>query len=215
MIASYTQLLARRYRGRLDQDADEFIQFAVDGAIRMQGLINDLLAYSRVGTRGKPLAPTEGEAVMLAVRQNLKIAIEECGAVVTHDALPWVLADPTQLTQLLQNLIGNALKFRRGNPPTVQVSARLAENAGGAAPAREWVFSVRDNGLGIERQYFERIFEIFQRLHTREEYDGSGLGLAVCQRIIERHGGRIWLESEPGKGSTFFFTLPYTDFAAS
>lgn len=215
MIASYTQLLARRYRGRLDKDADEFIQFAVDGATRMQGLINDLLAYSRVGTRGKPLAPTECEVVLLAVRQNLKIAIEECGAVVTCDALPGVRADATQLTQLLQNLVGNALKFRRGIPPTVHVSARMVELAGTAAPAREWVFSVRDNGLGIERQYFERIFEIFQRLHTREEYDGSGIGLAVCQRIIERHGGRIWLESEPGKGSTFFFTLPYSDFAAS
>ena len=214
MIASYTQLLARRYKGQLDQDADEFIQFAVDGAMRMQGLINDLLAYSRVGTRGKPMVPTECEVVLLAARQNLKIAIEECGAVVTYDALPRVLADPIQLTQLLQNLLGNALKFRCGIPPTVQVSARLAEAAGAEAPAREWVFSVRDNGLGIERQYFGRIFEIFQRLHTREEYDGSGIGLAVCQRIIERHGGRIWVESEPGKGSTFFFTLPYTDFAA-
>jgi light-regulated signal transduction histidine kinase (bacteriophytochrome) len=128
--------------------------------------------------------------------------------------MPRVKADATQLTQLLQNLVGNALKFRRGDPPAVHVSARLAEGADGRSSSREWVFSVRDNGLGIEPQYFERIFEIFQRLHTREEYDGSGIGLAVCKRILERHGGRIWIESEPGKGSTFFFTLPYTEFAA-
>lgn len=215
MIASYTQLLARRYAGRLDADADQFIQFAVEGAMRMQSLINDLLAYSRVGTRGKPLAPTECEDILRAACQNLAMAIEECGAVVTHDPLPRVMADTTQLTQLLQNLVGNGIKFRRENPPTIHVSAKLADTSRDDGPACEWLISVRDNGLGIEREYFERIFEIFQRLHTREEYPGSGIGLAVCKRIIERHGGRIWLESDPGKGSTFFFTLPYTPFTPS
>jgi PAS domain S-box-containing protein len=213
MIASYTQLLARRYQGRLGADADEFIQFAVDGAMRMQGLINDLLAYSRVGTRGKPPVPTDCEQVMKAVRQNLKIAVEESGAHVTHDPLPRVMADPGQLAQLLQNLISNALKFRGREAPVVHLSATLLRPGEEGAVGPEWRFSVRDNGLGIEPQYFQRIFEIFQRLHTREEYSGSGIGLAVCKRIVERHGGRIWVDSESGKGSTFHFTLPHTEFA--
>jgi len=200
MVASYTQLLARRYKDNLDADAREFITFAVDGAIRMQKLINDLLMYSRVGTKGKPFEPMEGEDVLHAVLSNLKIAIQESGAVVTHDPLPAVSGDPVQLIQLFQNLIGNAIKFRGPAAPRVHLGVEKKGN--------EWIFSVRDNGIGIESQYFDRIFVIFQRLHTREEYPGTGIGLAVCKKIVERHEGRIWVESEPRKGATFFFTMP-------
>jgi light-regulated signal transduction histidine kinase (bacteriophytochrome) len=199
MVSSYTQLLARRYRGKLGEDADEFIGYAVDGANRMQILINDLLQYSRVGTRGKPLSPTDTNAVFEAARANLRVAIEESGAEVTADSLPTVMGDATQLVQLFQNLISNAIKFRGEEPPRVHVGA---ENRGG-----HWLFSVRDNGIGIEEQYLERIFVIFQRLHARKEYSGTGIGLAVCKKIVERHGGKIQVESEPGKGSTFYFTL--------
>jgi PAS domain S-box-containing protein len=200
MVSSYTQLLARRYKGRLDADADDFIEYAVDGANRMQRLISDLLAYSRLGTRGKELRPTDLSAVFEAARANLKAAIEESGAEVTAGPLPVVMGDATQLVQLLQNLMGNALKFNRGEHPKVRLGA---ERRGGG----EWVISVSDNGIGIELQYLERIFVIFQRLHTREEHAGTGIGLAVCKKIVERHGGRIWVESEPGAGSTFYFTL--------
>ncbi len=200
MVASYVQLLARRYKGRLDADADEFIAYAVDGASRMQTLINDLLTYSRVGTRGKDFAPTDGDAVLDQALANLKMVIEESGAVITRDPLPRLMADATQLTQLFQNLVGNAIKFRGEQPPHVHVAA---ERKGSA-----WLFSVRDNGIGIDPQYHERIFVIFQRLHSREEYPGTGIGLAVCKRIVDRHGGRIWVESQLGKGSTFCCTLP-------
>lgn len=200
MVSSYTQLLARRYKGRLDEDADEFIEYAVDGATRMQVLINDLLTYSRVGTKGKEFAPLDLAEIFEAARDNLQIAIEESGASVTSEPLPQVMGDSTQLVQLFQNLIGNAIKFRGEEPPEVHVGA---ERRG-----REWVISVRDNGIGIDPQYAERVFVIFQRLHTREDYAGTGIGLAVCKRIVERHGGRIWLESATGEGSTFFFTLP-------
>ena len=199
MVASYTQLLARRYRGQLDEAADEFIGYAVDGANRMQILINDLLAYSRVGTQGKPLAPTETGAVFEAARANLRVAIEESGAEVASDPLPAVMGDQTQLLQLFQNLIGNAIKFRGEEPPRVHVGAEPRDG--------RWLFSVRDNGIGIGAQYLERIFVIFQRLHGRTEYSGTGIGLAICKKIVERHGGKIWVESEPGKGSTFYFTL--------
>ena len=192
MVSSYTQLLARRYKGRLDADADEFIAFAVDGANRMQRLINDLLAYSRVGTRGKEFEPTDCTAVFDQALANLKAAIEESGAVVTHDPLPTVMADNMQLGQLFQNLIGNAIKYHGDEPPRVHVSAEQKGN--------DWVFSVRDNGIGIDPQYAERIFVIFQRLHTREEYPGTGIGLAICKKIVERHGGRIWVESQLGAG---------------
>ncbi|MDO8127215.1 MAG: ATP-binding protein, partial [Candidatus Brocadiales bacterium] len=200
MVASYTQLLARRYKGNLDADADEFIAFAVDGANRMQTLINDLLQYSRVGTRGKPFELTNTKTVLDQTVSNLDVAIKESGAVITHDTLPTVMADATQLTQVFQNLISNAIKFRSKETPRVHVSAKEKEN--------EWVFSVRDNGIGIDPQYFDRIFVIFQRLHGKTEYPGTGIGLAVSKRIVERHEGRIWVESKEGKGSTFYFTIP-------
>ena len=200
MVSSYTQLLSRRYKGKLDSDADEFIAFAVDGASRMQTLINDLLAYSRVGTRRQEFEPTECEAAFDQALANLKTAIEECHAVVTRDPLPTVLADRMQIGQLFQNLIGNAVKYRGTEPPQVHVSAKRSGS--------EWVFSVRDNGIGIDPQFAERIFVVFQRLHTRDEYPGTGIGLAICKRIVERHGGRIWVESEIGRGCTFYFTLP-------
>ena len=199
-VAGTVQLLKQRYHGQLDARADEFISHAVDGATRMQALIGDLLAYSRVGTGGKPFEPTDCAAMLKNVLTNLAVAIRESSAVVTHDALPTVMADPTQMSQLLQNLIGNALKFRGERPPEIQVSAERREGA--------WQFSVRDNGIGLEPQYLERIFRVFQRLHTRREYPGTGIGLAICKRIVERHGGSIWAESAPGRGSTFYFTLP-------
>jgi nitrogen fixation negative regulator NifL len=200
MVASYTQLLANRYRGRLDSDADEFIGYAVDGATRMQGLINDLLAYSRIGRSGSPREPTDCSGVLGRVLTDLKVAIEESGAVVTHGTLPEVMGDAAQLRQVFQNLISNAIKFRGQEPPRIHVSCERSGD--------DWLFSVRDNGIGIDPQYSDRIFVIFRRLHTKAEYPGTGIGLAICRRVVERHGGRIWVESEPGKGSTFFFTLP-------
>ena len=199
MVASYTQLLARRYKGKLDADADEFIDFAVDGATRMQHLIQDLLSFSRVTTKGKELQVTDSRAACDQAIANLRAAIAESGTVVTIGSLPTVRADTTQLTQLFQNLIGNAIKYRNECKPEVQVAAIPLED--------RWVFSVQDNGIGIEPQYFERIFQMFQRLHTRKEYTGTGVGLAICRKIVERHGGKIWVESQPGKGSAFLFTI--------
>ena len=201
MIGSYTQLLERRYGDKFDQDAREFMDFIVDGATRMKQLIEDLLAYSRVGTRGKELRPVRAQLLLEKALTNLRGAIEASGAVVTHDTLPEVNVDDTQVVQLLQNLIANAIKFRKeGEPPRIHVGA---EDAGG-----EWRFCVADNGIGIEPQYFERIFLVFQRLHTRDEYPGTGIGLAICKKVVDRHGGRIWVESAPGQGSKFYFTLP-------
>jgi PAS domain S-box-containing protein len=200
MVASYTQLLARRYRGKLDTEADEFIAFAVNGAIRMQNLINDLLSYSRAGTRGKPTEPTDANWVFDSVVADLSATIAEENAVVTRDELPTVMADASQLGELLLNLVSNAIKFHGQPQPRVHVSVESTK--------QEWVFTVRDNGIGIEPQYLNRIFIIFQRLHTQAEYPGTGIGLAICKKIIERHGGRIWLESFPGTGSAFHFTLP-------
>jgi len=200
MVSSYVQLLARRYKGQLDADADDFIDFAVDGAKRMQELVNDLLTYSRVGTRGNPFEPTDCEAVLALALGNLELAIEEGGAVVTHDPLPVVVADGSQLAQVLQNLIANSIKFRGEMPPRIHVSA--------TSMGDEWVFCVRDNGIGIDPQYHDRVFVLFQRLHTRREYPGTGIGLAICKRIVERHGGRIWVESELGQGSAFHFAIP-------
>jgi light-regulated signal transduction histidine kinase (bacteriophytochrome) len=207
MVASYVALIARRYKGKLDADADEFISFAVDGAKRMQSLIQDLLAYSRVGSKGGELVTTSSEEALSRAIINLRGAIEESGAIVTHDPLPSVMADELQLTQLFQNLLGNAIKYRRADVPGVHVAAR--QNG-----SKKWIFSVQDNGLGIEPQYFERIFGLFQRLHGREEFAGTGLGLAICKKIVERHGGEISVESTLGQGSTFRFPLAATDIAA-
>jgi PAS domain S-box-containing protein len=200
-VSSFSQLLARRYAGKLDSDADEFIAFIVDGAARMQNLINDLLALSRVDTRAKPFAAVDCGEVLRVVQENLAAALTESGAVLTHDPLPRVLADRTQLIQLFQNLFSNAIKFRRPQAaPRIHVAV--------ARQADVWQFSVRDNGIGIDPQFFDRIFIVFQRLHNRDEYPGTGIGLAICKKIVERHGGRLWVESEPGNGSTFHFIIP-------
>ncbi len=199
MVTSYLGLLQRRCQGRLDEDGEKFIGFAVDGANRMRVLIEDLLAWSRVGTRVRPFVPTDCGAVLVSVLSNLKIAIEESGAQITHDPLPTVTADPVQIAQLLQNLIANAIKFRGSGLPRIHISAEPA--------GRCWNFAVRDNGIGIDPKHFDRIFTIFQRLHSREEYPGTGIGLAVCKKIVERHGGTIEIESAPGAGSTFRFSI--------
>jgi PAS domain S-box-containing protein len=203
MVSSYMQLLSRRYKGKLDSNADEFIAFAVDGAKRMQQLINDMLAFSRVATTGREFKPVEADAALKQALANLKAAIEESHANVTFDPLPVVSADAGQLAQLFQNLIGNAIKFRRQEPPRIHVSAERR--------AKEWVFSVRDNGIGIEPQHLDRIFVIFQRLHTAAEFPGTGIGLAICKKIAERHGGHLWVTSEPGAGSVFCFSIPVQD----
>jgi light-regulated signal transduction histidine kinase (bacteriophytochrome) len=203
MVASYTQLLSQRYKGKLDPDADEFIGFAVDGARRMQQLIEDLLSYSRLTTRGKPLNWTESTSACNAAIGNLEQSIKNSRAVVVIGSLPPVLADAIQLTALFQNLIGNAIKYHNESKPEIRIDAR---------PDRDdWLFLIRDNGIGIEKQYFERIFQMFQRLHSRKDYPGTGIGLAICKKIVERHGGRIWVESEPGQGSTFLFTIPQAE----
>ena len=199
MVTSYVQLLARRYKGRLDKDADDFIAYAVDGATRMKHMIDDLLNYSRVGTRGKEFQPTSSGDVLRQAVANIQLAIQESDALITHDPLPTVMADEWQLVQLFQNLVNNAIRYRNQDSPRVHVSVEQKAN--------EWVFSVSDNGVGIESQYFDRIFQVFQRLRNKND-SGSGVGLAVCRKIVERHGGRIWVESEIGKGSTFYFTIP-------
>jgi PAS domain S-box-containing protein len=200
MVASYTQLLSRRYKGKLDADADDFIAFAVDGASRMQRLIQDLLAYSRVGTMGSDLLDTSSEDALRQALFNLRGAIEESSALVTHDPLPSVMADKMQLTQLFQNLVGNAIKYQGPGVPRVHIAA-------GKSNGKKWTFSVQDNGLGIDPQYFKKIFGVFQRLHTREAFAGTGIGLAICKKIVEQHGGSISVESQPGQGSTFRFAL--------
>lgn len=200
MVSSYTQLLAERYEGQLDDKARKYIDYAVDGAVRMQRLINDLLSYSRINTKGKAPEPVDSREVLGEALRNLAAAIEENRAIIVNDDLPAVRADAGQLCQLFQNLIGNAIKFRSADLPRIRVSVQ--------DHGQEWCFSVQDNGIGIDPQYAEKVFVIFQRLHTRQEYPGTGIGLALCKRIAERHGGRIWFESESGKGSTFYFTLP-------
>ncbi len=200
MVVSYLQLLERRYKGKLDADADDFIGYAVDGATRMREMIKALLTYSRVGSHGNPFAPVSMEKVMPQVLDNLNLAITEGNATVTHDLLPEVLADESQMTLLLQNLIANAIKFRRGNPAQIHVSAKQ--------DAESIIISIRDNGIGIEPEYKERIFDVFQRLHSSAKYEGTGIGLAICKRIVERHGGQLWVQSEPGVGSTFLIRLP-------
>jgi signal transduction histidine kinase len=202
MVSSYTQLIVRRYGERLDSDGKEFMDFIVDGAARMKQLIEDLLAYSRVGTRGKELKATDCEVVLQKALTNLRATVEASSALVTHDPLPTIEADATQLVQLFQNLIGNAIKFRGTNAPCVHVSAKEQDDA--------WLFGVEDNGIGIDPQYSERIFMVFQRLHNKAEYPGTGIGLAICKKVVDRHGGRIWVESKSDSGSNFYFTLPKT-----
>ncbi|MGZ7120297.1 MAG: sensor histidine kinase, partial [Methanobacterium sp.] len=203
-IASFTQLLERRYKGQLDNDADESMGYIVDAAKRMQTLINDLLQYSRVTTKGKEFRSVDVNEVLDTVFSNLKTNIDENNAEITVDNLPIVIADGSQLVQLFQNLIGNAIKFKKPDePPKIHISAHKEDN--------EYLFSVSDNGIGMESQYAERIFVIFQRLHTIDEYKGTGVGLSIAKKIVERHGGRIWVESELGEGSTFYFTLPILD----
>jgi signal transduction histidine kinase len=200
MVSSYTQLLGKRYKGKLDADADEFIAFAVDGCNRMKQLIKDLLTYSKAGTNGLDLRATSSEEALAGALWNLQGAIQDSGALVTHDAMPAVLADASQLTQLFQNLVGNGIKYRGGEVPRIHISAT-------ASAAGRWRFEVRDNGLGIDAEHFERIFGMFQRLHGAGEYSGTGIGLAICKKIVDRHGGVIWVDSKPGAGSGFHFTL--------
>ena len=207
MVASYTQLLSKRYKGRLDADADEFIGFAVDGANRMQRLIQDLLAYSRVGMAREDVLDTSGEDALAQALLHLGGAIEESHAVVTHDPLPHVMADETQLVHVLQNLVGNGIKYQTSGIPKVHVSAAKSNT-------KEWMFSVKDNGIGIDPQYFDKIFGMFQRLHSRETFAGTGIGLAICKKIVERNGGTISVESNPGQGSTFRFTWACVEAAA-
>jgi light-regulated signal transduction histidine kinase (bacteriophytochrome) len=200
VVGSYVQLLARRYEGQLDDRADRYINRSVAAVERMRTLINDLLAYSRVGTRGRVMVPTETANVLNHVLEGLAVTIRETAAEITWDPLPTVRADATQLGQLLQNLLGNALKYRGERPPRIHVAV---ERQG-----QRWQFAVRDNGIGIDPEYAERIFLVFQRLHTRDEYPGTGIGLAICQKIVERHGGQLLVDSQVGQGATFSFTLP-------
>jgi light-regulated signal transduction histidine kinase (bacteriophytochrome) len=199
-VAGYTQLLARRYQDRLDGDARRFIERTTAAVTRMQALIRDLLAYSRVGMRGEAFGPTDAAAILRDVLDDLQTAIVETEAIITHDPLPVVTGDSSQLRQLLQNLVANAIKFRGEQPPRVHIGVRAEDGA--------WLFSVRDNGIGLEPEYADRIFVIFQRLHSRRTYPGTGVGLAICKRIVERHGGRIWVESQLGRGSTVYFSMP-------
>jgi PAS domain S-box-containing protein len=200
MVASYTQLLAKRYRGRLDADADEFIAYAVEGTQRMKQLIEALLEYSRVGKGSAPVRQFPSERVLDQALATLRVRVEETGAVVTRDRLPIITASDEPLAQIFQNLVGNAIKYRGDRAPRIHVSS--------SATADEWIFSVADNGIGIDPRYFEKIFLIFQRLHSQDEYEGTGIGLAICHRILHQQGGRIWVESRPGQGSTFYFALP-------
>ena len=199
MIAGYTQLLQRRYNDKLDEDANQFIYYTVDGVVRMQSLINDLLTYSRLNTSSEALKYVDCRDVLNEVLAALQMTIEESGAAITLGPMPNIRADRTLLFQLFQNLIGNAIKFRRDQQLLINITAK--------PQGKQWLFSVSDNGIGMEPQYLERIFVIFQRLHTQDKYAGTGIGLAICKKIVERHGGRIWAESQPGKGSTFYFII--------
>ena len=213
MVASYVQLLGQRYKGRLDEKADRYIAYASDGAIRMHRLVNDLLSISRVGTRTAPMAPVSLDRVVAQARDNLATAISQSGAEIEAGPLPTVIGDETQLIQLFQNLLDNAIKFHGKEQPAIRITADTATRGHGdaetAVPSIPFVtIRVSDNGIGIDPKYTDKIFGLFKRLHTEQEYPGTGIGLAVCKKIVERHGGRIWLESEPGKGSAFIFTLP-------
>jgi PAS domain S-box-containing protein len=206
VIANFTQLFERRYKGSLDQSADEFIEFIIDATKRMQELINDLLLYSRVQTKGEEFEDTDCSTILQKALANLRVAVEETAAQVVFDSLPMVKGDSSQLIQLFQNLLSNAIKFRSQEKPVIEISV---QSKGGF-----WLFKVHDNGIGMDMKHAERIFVIFQRLHTKETYPGSGIGLAICKKIVARHGGQIWVESEPGKGTSFFFTLPTSNATA-
>ena len=200
MVGSFTQLLRDRYHGQLDDDADEFIDFAVDGAERMRDMIRALLDYSRADRTDEPLQPVDLNEVISEVKRDLALALQEADAVLTWEPLPVVRANPEQMVQLLRNLISNAIRYRRPSADArVDVSASRTDDL--------WTLSVRDNGIGIDPEHHERIFEVFERLHTRDEYEGTGIGLAICARIVLRHGGSIWVDCQPQAGSTFFFTL--------
>jgi light-regulated signal transduction histidine kinase (bacteriophytochrome) len=203
MVSSYLQLVEDRYKNLLDKDGKEFIDYAVNGAVRMQDLIKSLLEYSRVGRTDEKMQDLVSmESVVASAKENLQDQINSSGAVITCDHLPEVAGHRYQLTQLIQNLVSNAIKYRvHGQTPKIHISASQQKEAPG------WLFSVQDNGIGFEQMYADKIFVIFRRLHTKEEYAGTGIGLAICKKIVERHGGRIWVESSPGKGSTFYFTL--------
>ncbi len=207
-VSSYLKLLGEQCEGELSDDAREFIWYAMDGAARMQRMIKALLQYCRVDTHGGEFVLTDCAKLLERALQDLSMTIAESNAVITHDALPKVWADKAQLYRVFQNLIANALKFRGEAAPQVHISASPSPLPSPQRGEEEWLFSVRDNGIGIDAEHAERVFEMFQRLHTREEYEGTGIGLAICKKIIERHGGRIWVESELGAGATFYFTLP-------
>jgi len=200
VVAGFVGLLERRYKDSLDEKAHEYIKYTIDGTKRMQELISDLLEYSKVGTKSREFRPTDCSLILSKAILDLKAAIEESCAIVTYDNLPTIMADSSQLTSLFQNLVGNAIKYRSKEAPRIHVAAEKKAN--------EWVFSVRDNGIGIDPKFKDRIFAVFQRLHTSVEYSGTGIGLAICKKIAERHGGNIWVESEPGEGATFYFTIP-------
>ena len=203
MVVSYTELLSEHLQGKLDEKAEKYIKYALDGAKRMQRLIKDLLAYSRVDTQGKKPVEINSEVVLKSVLDSLKVAIDENHAEIVCEKLPAVPADAGQLAQVFQNLIENALKFHSDRPPRIQIGAKRSNGS--------WQFHVEDNGIGINKQYGELVFQMFQRLHERGHYDGSGIGLSIAKKIVERHGGRIWFESETDKGSTFYFTMPITN----
>ncbi|HEY6837833.1 MAG TPA: ATP-binding protein [Geobacteraceae bacterium] len=200
MVASFVQLLERRYKGKLESDAEEFIAYAVEGATRMKKLVNDLLAVSMVGGLDREMRMLEADLVLTLVLRKMNQLIESTHAVITSDSLPPVVGNGTELGRLFEHLIDNAIKFRSEAAPRIHIGAEVADNDG--------LFSVCDNGIGIERAYYDKIFRLFQRLNRRDQYPGTGVGLAECKKIVERHGGKIWVESEPGKGSTFFFTIP-------
>ncbi|NHJ24589.1 MAG: GHKL domain-containing protein [Candidatus Lokiarchaeota archaeon] len=199
-ITSFSQLLEEKYQDKIDKDGKEFLYFITDGAKKMNNLIKDLLLYSRITTHAQPPTPNNLEIILKDALFNLHEAIKESGATITYDKLPILTVDKTQFLQLFQNFVSNAIKFRREEPPKIHIRAELVNN--------EWLFSIKDNGIGIESKYFDRLYNIFYRLHTKEEYPGTGIGLPICKKIVQRYGGKVWVESELGKGSTFYFTIP-------
>ena len=202
-VKSFSELLESRYKAQLDEKAKKYIEYIVDDCHRMQILINDLLGFSRVGTRGKQFELTDSNEVLHEIIDTFQITIQNKNVQITYDKLPTVMADSGQLFQLFQNLIGNGIKFNENSIPTIHISAKQNDGM--------WEFSIKDNGIGIEKDYFDRIFGVFQTLHPRDKYEGTGIGLAICKKIVERHGGKIWVESEVGKGTTFYFTLPVVE----